>query len=250
MMTGRLQKSVRPKAVFQATRLCNFYLQGRCTRGAECAFAHGDEQLRGKPDFYKTRFCEQFSSKGFCKDQESCCFAHSAEELRGPRREQELKQAMSNIQNGGLKRRGRCSNFKSKSKQALANLMNKQAPFSMDVLQPGLYSRRASNYQDDLESLSTDCMSECNTPFFSRTSSAASQDYIGSHEQAWGDKMQQPTPQGWPNTQFNPQPDEMYTLPLGIPEYPGGRIVVKNTFLHLESESTECARNRSRSCHF
>lgn len=275
-MTGRLQKSARPKAMFKGTRLCSFYLAGRCTRGTECAFAHGDEHLREKPDFHKTRFCVQFSTKGWCPDQDGCSFAHSAEELRGSRREEELKQAMSNAQNGGggLKRRGRSSKqvmFEvdddgasgqklTTPAQALANFLSNRATSSLDALQrSGLYARVASDYQDDLESLSTDFMSELNTPCFSKTSSLTSSftvDNFGSRDQvvydheAPGDELRQLTPHGWPNTQIGPQPDNLSKIPLVIPEYPGARLVVKNTFLHFERTSTGCAQRRSRSCDF
>lgn len=65
---------------FRKTRLCNQYLQGRCRRGAECNFAHSEQELSAAPDLSKTKLCFNFF-RGQCF-KESCAFAHSYEELR------------------------------------------------------------------------------------------------------------------------------------------------------------------------
>ena len=46
--------------VHKKTQLCKFFAVGACTRGSNCAFAHGAAQLREQPDFSKTRLCADF----------------------------------------------------------------------------------------------------------------------------------------------------------------------------------------------
>ena len=31
--------------------MCRFFLEGKCSRGSKCSFAHTKQQLREKPDF-------------------------------------------------------------------------------------------------------------------------------------------------------------------------------------------------------
>lgn len=67
---------------FQKTRLCSFFVAGRCDRDDQCLYAHGPGELREVPDLTKTRLCPSFASGGKCRDA-GCRFAHSAGELRG-----------------------------------------------------------------------------------------------------------------------------------------------------------------------
>merc|ERR1719265_1104015 len=64
------------------TKLCTFFQEGRCTRGTDCSFAHGDVELRELPDLRKTRLCAAFA-EGNCVDRD-CNFAHGKHELRHP----------------------------------------------------------------------------------------------------------------------------------------------------------------------
>lgn len=68
--------------IFQKTRLCKFYVRGRCSRGEACSFAHGKEQLQPSPDFYRTRMCMELVKKGACLQGSKCRFAHRPDELR------------------------------------------------------------------------------------------------------------------------------------------------------------------------
>lgn len=63
---------------FSKTRMCEFYKQGRCSRGALCVFAHQEEELRQLPDLNKTALCPLKES---CTDPE-CKYAHRTAELR------------------------------------------------------------------------------------------------------------------------------------------------------------------------
>eukprot|EP00930_Biecheleria_cincta_P072427 TRINITY_DN59831_c0_g1_i1.p1 TRINITY_DN59831_c0_g1~~TRINITY_DN59831_c0_g1_i1.p1 ORF type:complete len:505 (-),score=78.73 TRINITY_DN59831_c0_g1_i1:56-1429(-) len=67
---------------FRRTKLCKFDLLGACTRGDECAFAHGFESLRPQPDLYRTRICAHFLRSGRCDAGSHCRYAHSQGELR------------------------------------------------------------------------------------------------------------------------------------------------------------------------
>jgi hypothetical protein len=71
------------------TRLCVNFPLGRCTRGAACAYAHGEAELRAlassnpgvimQGQFYKTRLCNAFL-EGRCTRGAACSYAHSEEE--------------------------------------------------------------------------------------------------------------------------------------------------------------------------
>eukprot|EP00931_Biecheleriopsis_adriatica_P018112 TRINITY_DN12768_c0_g1_i1.p1 TRINITY_DN12768_c0_g1~~TRINITY_DN12768_c0_g1_i1.p1 ORF type:complete len:377 (-),score=62.16 TRINITY_DN12768_c0_g1_i1:46-1176(-) len=64
------------------TLLCKFYLNGACTRGSACSFAHGEDKLRQKPDLFKTGLCLRFMTSGECRHDQGCRFAHGMQELR------------------------------------------------------------------------------------------------------------------------------------------------------------------------
>lgn len=69
-------------SLFDKTRMCRFFLKGRCSRGERCTFAHSRTQLQPQPDFYKTQFCMDFIKRGDCRVGRECRFAHTDEELR------------------------------------------------------------------------------------------------------------------------------------------------------------------------
>ena len=64
------QKDTKRLQVHQQTRLCKFFVMGKCTRGQSCAFAHGQDKLRQQPDFSKTRLCADFMELGSCAEGE------------------------------------------------------------------------------------------------------------------------------------------------------------------------------------
>lgn len=64
------------------TKICIYNINGRCTRGVDCSFAHSKFELKQAPDLYKTRLCSRFITMGFCPLEDNCRFAHGDSELR------------------------------------------------------------------------------------------------------------------------------------------------------------------------
>lgn len=64
------------------TKRCRFWLEGRCTRGDACTYAHTDIELRAPPDLTKTKLCTRWK-RGICdKTPQECAYAHGIEDLR------------------------------------------------------------------------------------------------------------------------------------------------------------------------
>lgn len=68
-------------AVCQKTRMCRFFVLGKCGRGRDCSFAHGAEEIVATPDLGRTKICPAILRDGRC-DNSRCNFAHSKGELR------------------------------------------------------------------------------------------------------------------------------------------------------------------------
>lgn len=67
-------------AALEKTRMCVYYLQGRC-KYDDCSFAHSVHELKQAPsNLRKTKICDLFMM-GHCTDAH-CNFAHSTEELK------------------------------------------------------------------------------------------------------------------------------------------------------------------------
>jgi len=67
------------------TKLCRFFVAGRCRYGADCPFAHHELELAEQPDFTKTSLCKDWM-KGLCAHTSNVCrFAHGDSELRNVR---------------------------------------------------------------------------------------------------------------------------------------------------------------------
>eukprot|EP01053_Blabericola_migrator_P013486 Blabericola_migrator_1__13485@NODE_979_length_5828_cov_333_512064_g678_i0_p2_GENE_NODE_979_length_5828_cov_333_512064_g678_i0NODE_979_length_5828_cov_333_512064_g678_i0_p2_ORF_typecomplete_len386_score61_16zfCCCH/PF00642_24/3_5e07zfCCCH/PF00642_24/0_00099zfCCCH/PF00642_24/7e08zfCCCH_3/PF15663_5/3_2e08zfCCCH_3/PF15663_5/1_6e05Torus/PF16131_5/0_027Torus/PF16131_5/0_46Torus/PF16131_5/0_0019Torus/PF16131_5/1_5e03zf_CCCH_4/PF18345_1/0_00027zf_CCCH_4/PF18345_1/4_3e03zf_CCCH_4/PF18345_1/4_3e02zf_CCCH_4 len=64
------------------TRMCAMFRLGYCKLSAsECTFAHSLEDLKATDNFYKTEICS-FWANGFCRAGEACRHAHGDAELR------------------------------------------------------------------------------------------------------------------------------------------------------------------------
>jgi hypothetical protein len=68
------------------TEICRYWeMYGECKFGENCAFAHGDSELKQrKLTFnYKTKACKQFFELGYCSYGSRCQFSHKKESLEG-----------------------------------------------------------------------------------------------------------------------------------------------------------------------
>jgi len=78
------QEELREAPNLKKTRLCQLFMIGKCNRGNMCSFAHGEEELRATPEFFKTSICNGYL-KGNCRSGDHCRYAHGKDELRqGP----------------------------------------------------------------------------------------------------------------------------------------------------------------------
>jgi hypothetical protein len=77
------QTEMREAPNLKRTKLCQLFEMGRCHMGGNCAFAHGEGELRSTPDFFKTSICQNFL-KGNCSHGSKCRFAHGDKEIRPP----------------------------------------------------------------------------------------------------------------------------------------------------------------------
>jgi hypothetical protein len=68
-------------AQLSKTKMCKYKLQGTCTKGKACNFAHDEVEMQGLPDLSCTKLCAQFLQVGKC-DNPACTYAHSKDELR------------------------------------------------------------------------------------------------------------------------------------------------------------------------
>lgn len=67
---------------FYKTRLCRFFIRGKCFKGAECSHAHSRSELNRKPNLMKTSLCRNWSASEVCEKGSECPYAHGAAELR------------------------------------------------------------------------------------------------------------------------------------------------------------------------
>jgi len=67
---------------FYKTKICSLNNLNICKKGKACPFAHSMDELRDKPNLYKTKLCDAFLANGSCSRGEQCTFAHGETELR------------------------------------------------------------------------------------------------------------------------------------------------------------------------
>ena len=76
------------------TEICrNWEMYGECKYGDNCAFAHGDSELKQrKLTFnYKTKPCKQFFELGYCSYGSRCQFSHKKEDLKAQKKGKDNK---------------------------------------------------------------------------------------------------------------------------------------------------------------
>uniref|UniRef100_A0A0G4FM21 C3H1-type domain-containing protein n=1 Tax=Chromera velia CCMP2878 TaxID=1169474 RepID=A0A0G4FM21_9ALVE len=94
---------LKPPVNLTKTKLCKAWGAGACSRGAACDFAHGIDELRATPDYFKTTLCKFYNSNGRgggCPLGSKCRHAHGVHELqqrgyhRTEREKEEMKREM------------------------------------------------------------------------------------------------------------------------------------------------------------
>ena len=76
------------------TEICKYWeMYGECKYGDNCAFAHGDSELKQrKLTFnYKTKPCKQFFELGYCSYGSRCQFNHKKEDLKAQKKGKDNK---------------------------------------------------------------------------------------------------------------------------------------------------------------
>jgi len=66
---------------FHKTRICRFFLEGKCRKKNACNYAHGEQETCAQPDLSKTKMCPLVVSGMTCTSAD-CMFAHDPAELR------------------------------------------------------------------------------------------------------------------------------------------------------------------------
>jgi len=79
---GSAVTTQNPERYFLKTKFCKFHLQGLCSRGAACGYAHHRAELKPLPDFFRTRLCPMMLQSGCCEDGDKCRYAHHKDDLR------------------------------------------------------------------------------------------------------------------------------------------------------------------------
>ena len=80
------------------TEICRYWeMHGECKFGENCAFAHGDSELKQKKlTFnYKTKPCKQFFELGYCSYGSRCQFSHKKQSQSGKSDEENEKDKIS-----------------------------------------------------------------------------------------------------------------------------------------------------------
>ncbi|CAJ1341016.1 unnamed protein product [Effrenium voratum] len=78
MLSSKFSPQIREQ--FHKTKMCVFNKKQKCSMGAQCPFAHSEEELQKAPDLTKTKLCYNFFRRK-CNDSK-CKFAHGYGELR------------------------------------------------------------------------------------------------------------------------------------------------------------------------
>jgi len=77
----KVKREQPPCSQLEKTKWCKFHIQGRCTKGSLCPFAHNLDELREQPNLRQTKLCKVLIQTGQCNNP-SCTYAHDKDELR------------------------------------------------------------------------------------------------------------------------------------------------------------------------
>ncbi|CXI03859.1 zinc finger protein, putative [Plasmodium berghei] len=69
------------RILFYKTKICPWYIKGKCERRKTCLYAHAQNELRELPNLCKTSLCPKLKINETCNDKK-CKYAHTNIELR------------------------------------------------------------------------------------------------------------------------------------------------------------------------
>eukprot|EP00747_Dinoflagellata_sp_TGD_P190223 gnl/TRDRNA2_/TRDRNA2_51596_c0_seq1.p1 gnl/TRDRNA2_/TRDRNA2_51596_c0~~gnl/TRDRNA2_/TRDRNA2_51596_c0_seq1.p1 ORF type:complete len:286 (-),score=39.54 gnl/TRDRNA2_/TRDRNA2_51596_c0_seq1:401-1258(-) len=122
------------------TKLCSFNLEGCCTRGSACTFAHNEDELKTRPSFFRTSLCKSMRQHGRCDDSD-CKFAHSRKELR-PRTATWAVQSRPESPTSAFASNSKAPDTPdggNETFEQLQDMINAPAPYSPYVLDGGVF---------------------------------------------------------------------------------------------------------------
>lgn len=209
---------------------------GLCARGTECTFAHSHDEVKEQQSFFKSRLCQEFTTAGFCENGDRCKFAHGMSDLRhilpvGPVSSQKsssatssgaqrLLQAMLLMQQPGQEQ---ATTYES---AAFALLLKSTRCSSVEGSQQQITDDEDWFGQESLPlSRQSTCYGDCSLPAFSRNTTE-SPVYKNKAEKVDAEKEFHFSESG-------------NSIPSGCESPP--RVVVKNSFIHVEATPT-CLR--------
>lgn len=91
------------ETALRKTKMCAYFRKGRCSRGADCTFAHNPAELNSRPNLSKTRLCIPFQHSGTCMMGMACRFAHDESELRAIRAAEMDRRGFNSVQNSMIR---------------------------------------------------------------------------------------------------------------------------------------------------
>ena len=164
------------------TEICRYWeMYGECKFGDNCAFAHGDSELKQrKMTFnYKTKLCKQFFELGYCSYGSRCQFSHKREDLQKQKNEndnvsywkiiEELLSEDSQVSHE-LVKRPRLMTFKNITSCSLEESENSKLKLYEDIINlKNSKSKKEKEEKEEIEEkrkfkLSEDTNSNSNTP--------------------------------------------------------------------------------------
>jgi len=68
--------------MLEKTKMCVFFEDSKCTKGANCTYAHALEERQKPPNFYRTKISSKWSAGRCPFSAEACRFAHGKAYIR------------------------------------------------------------------------------------------------------------------------------------------------------------------------
>jgi hypothetical protein len=124
--------------MFSKTKMCRFFILGKCAKGLQCPYAHDKRDLRDMPDLRCTKICNTLIQTGECNNK-NCAYAHNHKELRSTAFQK--TKLCRNLQFGRCPRGDKCNFAHSTTDIQPPTSMQAQSPTSMQALKmlpPGL----------------------------------------------------------------------------------------------------------------